>query len=224
MAVTDEKVLSSHVEGASDGLELGDITVHIDEIENTSTGKFTWLVASAASIGGFLCGYNTGIISAVLVYINNDLGHALSSSDKELITSLRSAGAFVGAMARPMRTAEKARPISPYFASVLFTVGAIIQAAAFSLPQMAGSRLIVGFGVGAAAMIVPLYLTELAPTKFRGRMVGLNKASITGGQVISYAIGAGLAHAPNGSSVCSPSAQSHLVSYSTTGKPTKPAE
>lgn len=198
MAVTDEKVLSSHVEGAGEGLELGDITVDIDEIENTSTGKFTWLVASAASIGGFLFGYDTGIISAVLVYINNDLGHALSSSDKELITSLCSAGAFVGAIAAGCTADAYGRKGATYFASVLFTVGAIIQAAAFSLPQMAAGRLIVGFGVGAAAMIVPLYLTELAPTKFRGRMVGLNNASITGGQVISYAIGAGLAHAPNG--------------------------
>ena len=63
---------------------------------------------------------------------------------------------------------------------------------------MAVGRLVVGFGVGSAAMVVPLYIAEIAPTKVRGRMIGLNNMSITGGQVISYGIGAAFAHVPHG--------------------------
>lgn len=63
---------------------------------------------------------------------------------------------------------------------------------------MATGRVVVGFGVGSAAMIVPLYLAEIAPTKFRGRMIGLNNMSITGGQVISYGIGAAFATTNHG--------------------------
>lgn len=63
---------------------------------------------------------------------------------------------------------------------------------------MAVGRLIVGFGVGSAAMVVPLYIAEIAPTKVRGRLIGLNNMSITGGQVISYGIGAAFAHVPHG--------------------------
>jgi SP family myo-inositol transporter-like MFS transporter 13 len=63
---------------------------------------------------------------------------------------------------------------------------------------MSVGRLIVGFGVGSAAMVVPLYIAEIAPSKVRGRMIGLNNMSITGGQVISYGIGAAFAHVPNG--------------------------
>ena len=63
---------------------------------------------------------------------------------------------------------------------------------------MAAGRLIVGFGVGSAAMVVPLYIAEIAPSKVRGRMIGLNNMSITGGQVISYGIGAAFAHVPHG--------------------------
>ena len=63
---------------------------------------------------------------------------------------------------------------------------------------MAVGRLVVGFGVGSAAMVVPLYIAEIAPTKVRGRLIGLNNMSITGGQVISYGIGAAFAHVPNG--------------------------
>ena len=71
------------------------------------------------------------------------------------------------------------------FSCALFTVDAILQAASYTIAQMAVGRLVVGFGVGSAAMVVPLYIAEIAPTKVRGRMIGLNNMSITGGQVIS---------------------------------------
>lgn len=70
-----------------------------DSIENVNTGPFVWLVAGAASIAGSLFGYDTGIISAVLVYLGTSLnGHETSPNEKELITSLCSGGAFIGAI------------------------------------------------------------------------------------------------------------------------------
>lgn len=80
----------------------------------------------------------------------------------------------------------------------LFTIGAVLQAASYTIAQMAVGRLIVGFGVGSAAMVVPMYIAEIAPTRVRGRMIGLNNMSITGGQVISYGIGAAFAHVTHG--------------------------
>lgn len=85
-----------------------------------------------------------------------------------------------------------------YMGCVLFIIGAVLQAAAYSLAQMTVGRLVVGFGVGSAAMIVPLYIAEVAPAKYRGRMIGLDNMSITGGQLISYGIGAALAHVAHG--------------------------
>jgi SP family myo-inositol transporter-like MFS transporter 13 len=78
-----------------------------DSIENVNTGPFVWLVALAASIAGSLFGYDTGIISAVLVYLNNDLNNRPASpNEKELITSLCSGGAFIGAIIAGL-TADK---------------------------------------------------------------------------------------------------------------------
>ena len=78
-----------------------------DSIENVNTGPFVWLVAGAASIAGSLFGYDTGIISAVLVYLGTDLNHRqASSNEKELITSLCSGGAFIGAIIAGL-TADK---------------------------------------------------------------------------------------------------------------------
>jgi hypothetical protein len=55
-----------------------------DSIENANTGPFVWLVTLAASIAGSLFGYDTGIISAVLVYLNNDLNNRAASPNENL--------------------------------------------------------------------------------------------------------------------------------------------
>ncbi|KAJ9400982.1 hypothetical protein DTO282F9_1930 [Paecilomyces variotii] len=168
-------------------------------IDSLPTSKFVWLVALTASIAGSLFGYDTGIISAVLVYLGNDLNNRpVSSSEKELITSLCSGGAFVGAIIAGLTADRYGRKVAIYIGCSLFTIGAVLQAASFTIAQMSVGRLVIGFGVGSAAMVVPLYIAEIAPTKVRGRLIGLNNMSITGGQVVSYAIGAAFANVPNG--------------------------
>lgn len=106
-----------------------------------------------ASIAGALFGYDTGIISAVLVYLGTDLdNHLMSSAQKEAITSLCSGGAFFGAIIAGLTADKYGRKAGIYVGCVLFTVGAILQGAAYSFAQMCVGRLVVGFGVGSAAM------------------------------------------------------------------------
>lgn len=177
----------------------GDPTIDsLDTIESTKSGKYAWLVSITAAIGGMLFGYDTGIISAVLVYIGKDLGHTLSSNEKELITSVTSGAAFFGAIFAGTTADRYGRKPAIYVGCVLFIVGAVLQAASFGLAQMTVGRLVVGFGVGSAAMIVPMYIAEVSPAKYRGRMIGLDNMSITGGQLVSYGIGAGFAHVKGG--------------------------
>lgn len=129
----------------------------LDSIEASGTGKYIWLIALTASIGGSLFGYDTGIISAVLVDINEDLGLVLSAGNREAITTLCSVGAFFGAIAAGLTADRFGRKAGIYVGCFLFFVGAILQASAYSFAQMCVGRLVVGFGVGSAAMIVPLY-------------------------------------------------------------------
>ena len=147
-------------------LEVYDDSLQDNSIDDIATSWFVWLVAFTASIAGALFGYDTGIISAVLVYLGTDLdGRPTSSGEKELITSLCSGGAFIGAIIAGLTADKYGRKIAIYVGCVLFTVGAILQAASYSIAQMAVGRLVVGFGVGSAAMVVPLYIAEIAPTK-----------------------------------------------------------
>ncbi|KAE8365014.1 general substrate transporter [Aspergillus caelatus] len=172
---------------------------HDDSIEDIATSWFVWLVALTASIAGGLFGYDTGIISAVFVYLGDDLdGCPTSDSEKELITSLCAGGSFIGAIIAGVTADKYGRKPAIYVGCFLFTIGAILQGAAYSIVQMAVGRLVVGLGVGSASMIVPLYIAEIAPTKARGRLIGLNNMSITGGQVVSYGLGAAFAHVSSG--------------------------
>lgn len=125
----------------------------LDTIETTNSGAFVWLVAVTASIAGGLFGYDTGIISAVLVNLGTSLdGRVMNPSEKEAITSLCSGGAFFGAIAAGLTADKFGRKTSIYIGCALFTIGAVIQAAAYSLAQMCVGRFIVGLGVGSAAM------------------------------------------------------------------------
>lgn len=80
-----------------------------DEINALPVSLFVWVVAATASIAGLLFGYDTGIISAVLVYVDDDLNaRTLTHSEKEMITSLCSGGAFFGAISAGL-LADKVR-------------------------------------------------------------------------------------------------------------------
>lgn len=95
--VPDEKreLEFSHLEESTSNTEYRDL----DTIEQTKLNSYVWLLALWAALGGLLFGYDTGAISSVLVLIGTDLGgKPLSSNDSELITSLTSGGAFIGAV------------------------------------------------------------------------------------------------------------------------------
>lgn len=89
----------------------------------------------------------------MLVTIGDDLGHKLSSSEQELITSITSGGALIGAVFAGLTADRYGRKISIYCGCAVFVVGAIIQAVSFSVAQMTVGRAVVGLGVGASAMV-----------------------------------------------------------------------
>lgn len=150
---------SDHVErtlsiDATAGVENFKDAHSLDTIEDTKPGAFVWLCAAATGIGGMLFGYDTGVISGVLVTIGNALDNKpLSSSNKELITALCAAGALIGSIIAGITADKYGRKPAIWFASVLFTIGAIVQAASYTLAQMAVGRVLIGLGVGSASTV-----------------------------------------------------------------------
>lgn len=155
-------------------------------------GMTMWLLTMCAALAGSLFGYDTGYVSSVLVSLDRfeDFGGVLSDGTKQLITSATSLGALIGSLSAMFPSEWLGRKMVIALANIVFIVGAIIQAVAHNSWTLIGGRFVVGIGVGIAAMIVPLWIGELAPAHLRGRLVTLNIVFLTMGQLVATGIGA----------------------------------
>lgn len=153
----------------------------------------------ASSISGYMFGYDTGYISAALVMVGTDLSNkVLTSGEKEFITSATSLGALLGALIGGVCANLYGRKRVLMALNVVFIVGTIIQLVATTVWTMIVGRFVLGWGVGTASLIAPLMLSELAPSKYRGRLIVTNCMFITGGQLVAYFINWGLTNVNNG--------------------------
>jgi MFS transporter, SP family, solute carrier family 2 (myo-inositol transporter), member 13 len=142
-----------------------------------------WL-GSIAAIGGFLFGYDTSSIAGAQLYFT-DTWPNITTSEIATIVSLALIGAAVGSLFSGYVSDLIGRKKVILFADVMFTMGSIIMAIADEIWILMIGRFIVGIGVGVAAQIVPLYLSEVAPTKVRGKLIATNNAMICVAQLIS---------------------------------------
>lgn len=160
----------------------------------TNTSGFLVKLTIIASLGGFLFGYDTGVISGALLYIGYDF--PLTNLTKELIVSGTVFGAIIGAgLAGPLSNRQGRKRVL-LLGDVVFICGAILMCAAPVLWLLIVGRVVVGIGIGLASMIVPMYLSEVAPIEYRGVVVTVNVMMITFGQFISYAFDAAFATVP----------------------------
>lgn len=166
---------------------------------DTSPSRMVILITLASSISGFMFGYDTGYISSALVQVGTDLSNKyLTSGEKEFITSATSLGALLGAILGGLLANLIGRKKVLLGSNILFVIGTIIQLAAKTVWTMIVGRFVLGFGVGIASLIAPLMLSELAPSKYRGRLIVTNCMFITGGQLVAYFINWGLTHVSHG--------------------------
>ncbi|KAH0843270.1 Myo-inositol transporter 1 [Fonsecaea pedrosoi] len=156
----------------------------------SSANAFIWALTVSACVSGLLFGYDTGVISSTLVSIDTDLSSRhLTTLDKGLITSCTSLFALIASPIAGVLADRVGRKNIILFADALFTLGALWQAVTTSVWGMILGRSIVGLAIGGASLIVPLYISELAPSHLRGRLVTVSLLFITGGQVIAYLVG-----------------------------------
>ncbi|OQV06241.1 hypothetical protein CLAIMM_10839 [Cladophialophora immunda] len=156
----------------------------------SSANAFIWVLTVSACVSGLLFGYDTGVISSTLISIGTDLSSRhLTTLDKGLITSCTSLFALVASPVAGVLADRVGRKNIILFADALFTLGALWQAVTVSVWGMILGRSIVGLAIGGASLIVPLYISELAPSHLRGRLVTVSLLFITGGQVIAYLVG-----------------------------------
>jgi len=149
------------------------------------------LVLVVVLLSGALFGYDQGVISGALEGIQRSL--KLSPTLLEVVTSWVTLGALVGSLAGGEIADRLGRRTALLAAAGLFAAGAAVEAFAPNVTILVAGRLVVGFGVGVAAVAAPLYAAELAPAEHRGRFVSAYQLAITIGIFLAYLIDQALA-------------------------------
>jgi MFS transporter, SP family, sugar:H+ symporter len=143
------------------------------------------------ALGGLLFGYDTGVISGALLFIPDDF--KLSPFLQGAIVAGLLLGAMVGAGVAGRLADRLGRRLLIIIAAIIFTAGALLAALSPTVEVLIAARFIIGLAVGSAALVVPLYLSEIAPTKIRGAIASLNQMMIVVGILAAFIVNAILA-------------------------------
>jgi SP family galactose:H+ symporter-like MFS transporter len=154
--------------------------------ENGQNKPFIIAISSVAAIGGFLFGFDTGVISGTLVFLQDAKGWALTDSQLGGVTTAVLLGAVFGCLISGKITDIFGRKKIIIVTSVIFMCGALLSGSAPDVLFLIISRLFLGVGIGIASFSVPLYIAEISPARNRGALVTINQLMITVGILVSY--------------------------------------
>lgn len=144
------------------------------------------LIFFLGALGGLLYGYDMGVISGALLFIKDDI--PLNSVTEGLVVASMLVGAIFGSGASGPLSDRLGRRRVVFVIAIVYIVGALILTLAPSMPVLVIGRLVIGLAVGGSTAIVPVYLSEMAPTEQRGSLSSLNQLMITIGILSSYLI------------------------------------
>lgn len=159
----------------------------------STTRRRAFLLYFCGAFGGILSGYDMGVVAGAQLYIDRELH--LSSWTQGAFVSALMIGAVVGCLTAGTLTDRVGRRPVLLGAAIIFSVGALGMALAPNAIVLIAFRVVAGVGVGTASVVVPTYLSELAPTRIRGRIASLNQLMIAVGIFVSYLVDYALAPA-----------------------------
>lgn len=153
---------------------------------STKSRTYVCVVSAIAAIAGLLFGFDTGIISGALLFIEKDF--IVSTELKELIVSSVLFGAMFGSLFSGRLTDHFGRRRLMLIISGLFILGTAIASTATQVNAILFGRIFIGLAIGMGSYTAPLYIAEVAPSELRGGLVSLNQLMITIGILCSYII------------------------------------
>lgn len=141
--------------------------------------RMTFLTGMAA-IGGFLFGYDTGVISGAMLPIQR--AFHLNKFQEEVVVSSTVLAAFCSSVVGGNLNQSLGRRRCILLAAAIFTLGSVLLFAAMNYPSLVLGRIVVGVGIGIASLTTPIYIAEVALPQMRGRLVTVNAFLVTLGQ------------------------------------------
>jgi MFS transporter, SP family, arabinose:H+ symporter len=153
-------------------------------MQQNANYRYLYLISLTAALGGLLFGYDTAVIAGAIGLLR--LKFELSAAMTGWAASSAIIGCIFGAMFAGKLSDVYGRKRVLIITAILFAVSAIGSSIPQDLTQFVIARFIGGLGVGAASMLSPLYISEIAPAKIRGTLVTTYQLAIVLGILIIY--------------------------------------
>ena len=161
------------------------------ETTRTQSGAFVFTISAVSALAGLLFGYDTGVISGAILFVQEDF--RLATFQEEVVVSAVLLGCLIGAAFSGRLADRFGRRSVLIQVACLFILGALGTAFATGSVWLSIGRVIVGIAIGIASYTAPLYISEISPAGIRGKLVSLNQLMITIGILVSYLADYGLA-------------------------------
>jgi SP family xylose:H+ symportor-like MFS transporter len=164
-------------------------------------GYLLW-IATVAALGGFLFGYDWVVIGGAKPFYEAYF-HLTTDTLIGWANSCALVGCLAGSLLSGMIGDRLGRKRSLLLAGALFAVSSVLTGWAHSFTAFITWRIVGGLAIGLASNISPMYIAEISPAQWRGRLVSLNQLAIVcgilGAQVFDWQIGTRGAHLFSGS-------------------------
>jgi SP family xylose:H+ symportor-like MFS transporter len=164
-------------------------------------GYLIW-IATVAALGGFLFGYDWVVIGGAKPFYESYF-HLTTDTLIGWANSCALVGCLAGSLLSGMIGDRLGRKRSLLLAGALFAASSVLTGWAFSFTAFIAWRIVGGLAIGLASNISPLYIAEISPAQWRGRLVSLNQLAIVcgilGAQIFDWQIGTRGAHLFSGS-------------------------
>jgi MFS transporter, SP family, arabinose:H+ symporter len=159
--------------------------------KNNQLAYVIWL-SLVASLGGFLFGYDTAVISGTVDQVSKQFN--LNDITKGWYVGCALAGSIAGVVVAGSLSDRFGRKIVLIISAVLFSLSGIGCMIAGNEVELVISRILGGIGIGVASVVSPLYIAEISLPAYRGRLVSMYQLAITVGFLGAYLANFGLLH------------------------------
>ncbi|GLY66404.1 sugar porter family MFS transporter [Amycolatopsis taiwanensis] len=152
-----------------------------------SPPRAPWGIYLIGAFAELLFGYDTGIIGTAMLSIKKEF--PLTPTTQGLIVSSLLLGAAIGVGVGGRLADRYGRRPALLLVGAVFGIGGLVAAVAPSVAILVLGRLIMGLGVGSSAVVVSVYLIEIAPTRHRGKIGALGQMMVVLGIMLAYLVG-----------------------------------
>ncbi|MFS8031219.1 putative major facilitator, sugar transporter, major facilitator superfamily [Helianthus anomalus] len=151
---------------------------------SSSTRKYVFACAVFASLNNVLLGYDVGVMSGAIIFIQEDL--KITEFQEEILVGILSVISLLGSLGGGRASDALGRKWTMGIAAIVFQLGALIMTLAPTFQVLMIGRLLAGVGIGFGVMIAPVYIAEISPTISRGSFTSFPEIFINLGILLGY--------------------------------------